>query len=73
MTRSSIFYIVSGMQGGFRGASRPPLWKFGGNIPEKCFLPRFSCHLDFCVHCWVVFQHMVFFDGFLFSVKELEC
>jgi hypothetical protein len=36
------------------------------------FLPRFSCCLDFCVHCWVVFRHMVFFsNGFLFSVKEL--
>jgi hypothetical protein len=31
----------------------------------------FSCHLDFHVHCWVVFRHMVFADGFLFLVKEL--
>jgi hypothetical protein len=35
------------------------------------FLPHFFCHLDFHVHCWVVFQHMVFDDGFLFPVKEL--
>jgi hypothetical protein len=52
---------------------------FGGIDPKnffflgKCvaFLPRFSCHLDFCVLCWAVFRHMVFVDGFLFSVKEL--
>jgi hypothetical protein len=25
----------------------------------------------FRVHCWVVFQHIVFVDGFLFPVKEL--
>jgi hypothetical protein len=35
------------------------------------FLPRFSCCLNFHVHCWVVFWHMVFADGFLFLVKEL--
>jgi hypothetical protein len=23
------------------------------------------------VHCWAVFRHMVFSDGFLFLVKEL--
>jgi hypothetical protein len=34
-------------------------------------LPHFSCRLDFCVHCWVVFRNMVFADGFLFLVKEL--
>ena len=35
------------------------------------FLPCFLCHLNFCIHCWVVFQHMVFADGFIFLVKEL--
>jgi hypothetical protein len=35
------------------------------------FLPRFLGLLDFHVHCWVVFRHMVFDDGFLFPVKEL--
>jgi hypothetical protein len=35
------------------------------------FLPQFSCHLNFSVHCWTVFRHMVFVDGFLFPVKEL--
>jgi hypothetical protein len=52
---------------------------FGGSTPEKffflekhvTFLPHFSCRLDFHVHCWAVFRHMVFADGFLFSVKEL--
>jgi hypothetical protein len=27
--------------------------------------------LVFHVHCWAVFRHMVFTDGFLFPVKEL--
>jgi hypothetical protein len=35
------------------------------------FLPHFLCCLDFCVHCWAFFKHMVFVDGFLFMVKEL--
>jgi hypothetical protein len=35
------------------------------------FLPRFSCHLDFHVHCWAIFRQLVFGDGFLFPVKEL--
>jgi hypothetical protein len=26
--------------------------------------------LIFCVHCSVVFRHMIFADGFLFPVKE---
>jgi hypothetical protein len=39
------------------------------NVPH--FLPRFSCHLDFRVHYWAIFRHMVFVDGFLFLVKEL--
>jgi hypothetical protein len=38
---------------------------------QVAFLPRFSCHLDFHVHCWEVFWHMVFSNGFLFYVKEL--
>jgi hypothetical protein len=51
---------------------------FGGNALEifflgKCvvFFPLFSCCLDFCVHCWAVFQYMDFVDGFLFLVNEL--
>jgi hypothetical protein len=35
------------------------------------FMPHFSCHLNLRVHCWEVFRHMVFADGFLFPVKEL--
>jgi hypothetical protein len=35
------------------------------------FLPHFSCHLDFRIHCWTVFRHMVFSNGFQFQVKEL--
>jgi hypothetical protein len=35
------------------------------------FFASFSCHLNFHVHCWAVFRHIVFADGFLFLVKEL--
>jgi hypothetical protein len=35
------------------------------------YLPHFLCCLDFHVHCWAVFRHMVFADGFLFLVTEL--
>jgi hypothetical protein len=35
------------------------------------FLPRFSCRLDFRVHCWAVFRHKVFANGFVILVKEL--
>jgi hypothetical protein len=27
--------------------------------------------VGYVFHCWAVFQHMVFVDGFLFPVKEL--
>jgi hypothetical protein len=55
------------------------MWGFRGNATEKffflrkcvTFLPNFLCCLDFCVHCWAIFQHMVFADDFLFLVKEL--
>lgn len=51
----------------------------GGSCPQDffclgkhvTFLPHFLCCLDFCVHCWAIFRHVVFTDGFLFSVKEL--
>jgi hypothetical protein len=35
------------------------------------FFPHYLCRLDFHVHFWEVFRHMVFADGFLFPVKEL--
>jgi hypothetical protein len=61
-----------------QGGEIPPCGVWGRCAPkifflEKrvTFLPRFSCFLDFHVHCWAVFRHMVFFDGFLFLVKEL--
>jgi hypothetical protein len=47
----------------------PPRFFFLGK--RVAFLPHFSCRLNFHVHCWVVFWHMVFSNGFLFSVKEL--
>jgi hypothetical protein len=61
-TRCSVCYVASGMQGGLMNFFP---W-------ETCHIfASFLCHLDFCVHCWVVFRHMVFADGFLFPVKEL--
>jgi len=42
----------------------PPTRGFGGSAPEIFFL-------DFCVHIWVVFWHMVFCQWFIFPVKEL--
>jgi len=56
-----------------------PLCRGSGETPpilfclgkHATFLPHFSYHLDFRVHCWVVFQHMVFTNGFLFPVREL--
>jgi hypothetical protein len=49
------------------GATRPPLGGCrGAEPPEKKVLPWETCH----VFRWF-FWHMVFADGFLFSVKEL--
>jgi hypothetical protein len=61
-----------------RGDS-PPVRGFGGSVLDNFFCLRkhvtflscFSCRLDFHVHGWAIFRHMVFVDGFLFSVKEL--
>jgi hypothetical protein len=39
---------------------------------DKC-VTFFRVCLDFRVHCWAIFRHMVFADGFLFPVKELGC
>jgi hypothetical protein len=50
------------------------------NIKKLPFFPQETCHIFdlvfrvasiFRVHCWAVFRHMVFVDGFLFPVKEL--
>jgi hypothetical protein len=37
------------------------------NYGRMKFLPHFSCCLDFHVHCWAVFRHMVFFRWFSIS------
>jgi hypothetical protein len=46
-----------------------------GKHPKNVFFLGFHVHfwvvLIFRVHSWAVFRHMVFPDGFLFSVKEL--
>jgi hypothetical protein len=70
------------MQGGLRGGCRgviAPLRRGYGVSPLRkkilgkrvTFFPCLLCRLDFHVHCWAVFWYMVFFDGFLFPVKEL--
>jgi hypothetical protein len=48
-----------------------PLRNFVCLRKSVSFFPHFSCRLDFHVHCWEFFWHMVFADGFLFLVKEL--
>jgi hypothetical protein len=53
---------------GFGGSALKIFFCLGKHV---AFLPRFSCHLDFCVHCWAVFCYMVFSYGSLFLVKEL--
>jgi hypothetical protein len=67
MTSYSVCYVVLGARG-VRGKRPQDFFCLG-----KCatFFPRFLCRLDFHVHCWAVFQHMVFADGFLFLAKEL--
>jgi len=45
----------------------------GATLPRNYFFLG-KCVAFFaliCVHCWEVFRHMVFADGFLFPVKEL--
>jgi hypothetical protein len=63
-TSSSVYVapVCIGVEGG--GGKAPREFFFLGK--HVTFLPRFLCCLDFCVHCWAVFRHMVFADGFLF-------
>jgi hypothetical protein len=68
MTSTSV-YTTLGTLGDFEGGSRGSALFFLRK--HVTFFPCFSCHLDFHVHCWVVFRHMVFVNGFLFLVKEL--
>jgi hypothetical protein len=44
----------------------PPIRGFGDNALEKIFFSSRNMS-----HFWAVFRHMIFADGFLFSVKEL--
>jgi hypothetical protein len=67
-TSSNVYYVASGMQG--FGDNAPKNHFFAsGNVSHFCLV--FSCHLNFCAHCWEIFRHMVFVDGFLFPIKEL--
>jgi hypothetical protein len=79
MTSPSVSYIAMGVKGGLRDLIGPLRGGLGVAPLEKK-IPRETCHiftsffrvtLIFCVHCWAFFWHMVFFDGFLFLVKEL--
>jgi hypothetical protein len=45
-----------------RGASPLRIFFFLGK--HVAFLPHFSCHLGFRVHCWEIFRHMVFCQFF---------
>jgi hypothetical protein len=56
--------FIEGSNGGFQGKGAP-LHGDSGPAPQFFFL------LDFRVHFWAVFRHMIFPDGFLFSIKEL--
>jgi hypothetical protein len=49
---------------GFPEGRIPLVWGFGGNAPEFVFSIFYVCFS-------MVFQHMVFVDGFLILVKEL--
>jgi hypothetical protein len=82
-TSSGVFYVVLVMQGvasplrWFQGVISPLCGGLGEAPPiifflGKCvtFFPCFLCCFDFHVHCWAVFRHMVFSDGFLFMIKE---
>jgi hypothetical protein len=40
-----------------------------GNVSHFCLI--FCVASIFHVHCWAIFRHMFFVDGFLFLVKEL--
>jgi hypothetical protein len=85
MTSINCCYIAPSTRWGLRGAVELPFrglqwvysplaWGFRGSATKKCFglgkRVSFFC-LIFHVHCWVIFRHMVFADGFLFPVKEL--
>jgi hypothetical protein len=66
MTSCSGYYVALSARRVLRGGCQAPPLR---NVSH--FLPHFSCHLDFHVHFWEFFRHMVFSDGFLFPVKEL--
>jgi hypothetical protein len=58
---------------GCRGEIPPYAGVRGQRPREICFASGNMSHfcLNFHVHCWEVFRHTIFADGFLFLVKEL--
>jgi len=55
---------------GVQGGKSPPENFFSlGKCVTFCLV--FCVSLIFRVHCWVIFRHVVFSDGFLFLVEEL--
>jgi hypothetical protein len=69
-----VFALHRGVQGG----EIPSCGGSGEALPRIFFSSRnmsiFSSFFvlpQFRVHCWEIFRHMVFVDGFLFPVKEL--
>jgi hypothetical protein len=68
MTRCSVCYVVSSA-GGFEGG---PRLRFFCLEKRVTFFPHFLCRLDFCVHCWAVFRHMVFHRCFSISGQGIR-
>jgi hypothetical protein len=65
--------------GGFEGGMLGPPFGDSEAVPPRkfvflrkrvSFLPHFSCHLDFCVHCLAVFRHMIFLMVFHFKLRN---
>ena len=56
---------------GCKGSGAMPQGIFFFLRKHVAFLPLFFVASFFRVHCWAVFWHMVFVDGFLFPFKEL--
>jgi hypothetical protein len=60
--------VISPLQGG--SEATPPRKLFSSrNMSYFCLI--FCVASIFYIHCWEVFWHMVFADGFLFLFKEL--
>jgi hypothetical protein len=55
------------------GSARAPARGFRGNDLKNLFFPRFSCCLDFRVHCWAVFNTWFLLMVFYFRLRNYGC